>query len=95
MNPDGTPGDLIPIKVVWDEDDSDVLQIYPVNGRPHETGRGAACWCGPRYFRYCTQCDRKGCWACLDGLIETDGLAPGDRGAVLHNAPGFRGESDE
>jgi hypothetical protein len=31
---------------------------------------GLECWCGPRYYRLCGNCDGgASCWQCVEGLI--------------------------
>ena len=67
----------------------DVQHVYPLYGPSHEL-QGSACWCGPRVQRLCQQCEGagSGCWACEGGWVDVESLAPGDRGVVIHNAPG-------
>lgn len=65
---------------------SDLRHVYPVTDDDEHICHGLVCWCVPRYFVPCDECEVEiaplgavteriyqrgnGCWRCVDGLIE-------------------------
>ena len=57
--------------------------------RPHNTsGNALDCWCNPRAYLLCPECDGIGCDLCEDGLVEVDADNPDEALVIVHQEEG-------